>query len=147
MYPGSPGTAFLLSRRGARSLGGAKRPGRMVGRYPLGSSGGHAGAFPAGSVGRTGSAGRGHAGSRDPWAKRGGGERRGRGLAGVSGGRSDHLRPSLQHHASLVMSQDPYKVTTFEKRYAVAMQWLWTDAGIQACYERRREFHLLDSAV
>lgn len=45
------------------------------------------------------------------------------------------------------MSQDPYKVTTFEKRYAVAMQWLWRDTGIQACYERRREFHLLDSAV
>lgn len=45
------------------------------------------------------------------------------------------------------MSQDPYKVTTFEKHYAVAMQCLWTDAGIQACYERRREFHLLDSAV
>lgn len=58
-------------------------------------------------------------------------------------------RPSVppQHHASLVMSQDPYKVTTFEKRYAVAMQWLWRDAGIRACYERRREFHLLDSAV
>lgn len=65
----------------------------------------------------------------------------------MSGGRSDQLRLSLQHHASLVMSQDPYKVTTFEKRHAVAMQWLWTDPGIQACYERRREFHLLDSAV
>ncbi|XP_045445007.1 guanine nucleotide-binding protein subunit alpha-15 isoform X1 [Pipistrellus kuhlii] len=45
------------------------------------------------------------------------------------------------------MSQDPYKVTTFEKRFAVAMQWLWNDGGIRACYERRREFHLLDSAV
>ncbi|XP_032128989.1 guanine nucleotide-binding protein subunit alpha-15-like [Sapajus apella] len=56
-------------------------------------------------------------------------------------------RPESKHHASLVMSQDPYKVTTFEKRYAVAVQWLWRDAGIRACYERRREFHLLDSAV
>lgn len=56
-------------------------------------------------------------------------------------------RPENKHHASLVMSQDPYKVTTFEKRYAVAMQWLWSDAGVRACYERRREFHLLDSAV
>uniref|UniRef100_A0A7N5JIL1 G protein subunit alpha 15 n=1 Tax=Ailuropoda melanoleuca TaxID=9646 RepID=A0A7N5JIL1_AILME len=56
-------------------------------------------------------------------------------------------RPESSHYASLVMSQDPYKVTTFEKRYAVAMQWLWRDAGIRACYERRREFHLLDSAV
>ncbi|XP_054573498.1 guanine nucleotide-binding protein subunit alpha-15 isoform X2 [Eptesicus fuscus] len=56
-------------------------------------------------------------------------------------------RPESKSHASLVMSQDPYKVTTFEKRYAVAMQWLWSDGGIRACYERRREFHLLDSAV
>ncbi|XP_027443601.1 guanine nucleotide-binding protein subunit alpha-15 [Zalophus californianus] len=56
-------------------------------------------------------------------------------------------RPESSHYASLVMSQDPYKVTTFEKHYAVAMQWLWRDAGIRACYERRREFHLLDSAV
>ncbi|EPQ03113.1 Guanine nucleotide-binding protein subunit alpha-15 [Myotis brandtii] len=56
-------------------------------------------------------------------------------------------RPESKNYASLVMSQDPYKVTTFEKRYAVAMQWLWSDGGIRACYERRREFHLLDSAV
>ncbi|XP_015359299.2 guanine nucleotide-binding protein subunit alpha-15, partial [Marmota marmota marmota] len=56
-------------------------------------------------------------------------------------------RPESQHHASLVMSQDPYKVTTFEQRCAVAVQYLWQDAGVQACYERRREFHLLDSAV
>ncbi|XP_055286142.1 guanine nucleotide-binding protein subunit alpha-15 isoform X1 [Moschus berezovskii] len=55
--------------------------------------------------------------------------------------------PESKHHASVIMSQDPYKVTKFEKRYAVAMQWLWEDAGIRACYERRREFHLLDSAV
>ncbi|XP_007524875.1 guanine nucleotide-binding protein subunit alpha-15 [Erinaceus europaeus] len=56
-------------------------------------------------------------------------------------------RPDSQHYASLVLSQDPYKVTTFEKRQAVAMQWLWRDAGVRACYERRREFHLLDSAL
>ncbi|XP_006513297.1 guanine nucleotide-binding protein subunit alpha-15 isoform X2 [Mus musculus] len=55
-------------------------------------------------------------------------------------------RPDSKH-ASLVMTQDPYKVSTFEKPYAVAMQYLWRDAGIRACYERRREFHLLDSAV
>ena len=52
-----------------------------------------------------------------------------------------------QQHASLVMTQDPYKVSAFEKPYAVAMQSLWRDAGIRACYERRREFHLLDSAM
>lgn len=45
------------------------------------------------------------------------------------------------------MTQDPYKVTAFGKPYAAAMQYLWRDAGIRACYERRREFHLLDSAV
>ena len=60
-----------------------------------------------------------------------------------------HPCPSVppQHRANLIMSQDPYKVTTFEKHYAVAMQWLWRDSGIRACYERRRDFHLLDSAV
>lgn len=77
------------------------------------------------------------------WARKEGRPRReGRGLAGSH---LPHL--SLQHHASLVMSQDPYKVTTFEKHCAVAMQELWRDAGVRACYERRREFHLLDSAV
>lgn len=56
-------------------------------------------------------------------------------------------RPGSKQHASLVMTQDPYKVSTFEKPYAVAMQYLWRDSGVRACYERRREFHLLDSAV
>ncbi|XP_032482564.1 guanine nucleotide-binding protein subunit alpha-15 isoform X1 [Phocoena sinus] len=55
--------------------------------------------------------------------------------------------PRCLHRANLIMSQDPYRVTTFEKHYAVAMQWLWRDSGIRACYERRRDFHLLDSAV
>lgn len=56
-------------------------------------------------------------------------------------------RPESKHHASLVMGQDPYKVTSFGKPYMAAMQYLWRDAGVRACYERRREFHLLDSAV
>ncbi|XP_055969077.1 guanine nucleotide-binding protein subunit alpha-15 [Sorex fumeus] len=56
-------------------------------------------------------------------------------------------RLQSERHASLVMSQDPYKVTSFERRFAVAMQYLWRDAGVRACYERRREFHLLDSAI
>ncbi|XP_006869110.1 PREDICTED: guanine nucleotide-binding protein subunit alpha-15 [Chrysochloris asiatica] len=56
-------------------------------------------------------------------------------------------RPESKHHASLVMKQDPYKVTTFEKRLALAIQWLWKDPGVHACYERRHEFHLLDSAL
>ncbi|XP_037680056.1 guanine nucleotide-binding protein subunit alpha-15 [Choloepus didactylus] len=55
-------------------------------------------------------------------------------------------RPESKLHADLVMSQDPYKVTTFQKCCAAAIQWLWRDTGIRACYERRREYHLLDSA-
>lgn len=71
---------------------------------------------------------------------------------GGLGACSCHRLPNLspvppQQHANLVMSQDPYKVAAFGKPYAVAMQYLWCDAGIRACYERRREFHLLDSAV
>ncbi|XP_041525597.1 guanine nucleotide-binding protein subunit alpha-15 [Microtus oregoni] len=58
-----------------------------------------------------------------------------------------YSRPDSKQHANLVMTQDPYKVTTFGKPYAVAMQYLWRDAGIRTCYERRREFHLLDSAM
>ncbi|XP_004714446.1 guanine nucleotide-binding protein subunit alpha-15 [Echinops telfairi] len=56
-------------------------------------------------------------------------------------------RPESKHHASLIMKQDPYKVTTFEKCLALAVQWLWRDPGVHACYERRHEFHLLDSAM
>ncbi|KAM9096724.1 guanine nucleotide-binding protein subunit alpha-15 isoform 1-T1 [Sarcophilus harrisii] len=55
--------------------------------------------------------------------------------------------PENRHHASLIMSTDAYKVTTFEKPQAHAIQCLWKDGGIRTCYERRREFHLLDSAV
>ncbi|XP_028907053.1 guanine nucleotide-binding protein subunit alpha-15 [Ornithorhynchus anatinus] len=64
----------------------------------------------------------------------------------------DHLqiayhRQENKRHALLVMSMDAYKVVTFDKPYANAIKRLWKDAGIRACYERRREFHLLDSAV
>ncbi|XP_076977316.1 guanine nucleotide-binding protein subunit alpha-15 isoform X2 [Tamandua tetradactyla] len=40
----------------------------------------------------------------------------------------------------------PFSRPGSKKRCAAAIQWLWRDAGIRACYERRREFHLLDSA-
>ncbi|XP_072457799.1 guanine nucleotide-binding protein subunit alpha-15 [Notamacropus eugenii] len=52
-----------------------------------------------------------------------------------------------RHHANLIMNTDAYKVTTFEKPHAHAIKCLWKDAGIRTCYDRRREFHLLDSAV
>ncbi|XP_078010301.1 guanine nucleotide-binding protein subunit alpha-15 isoform X2 [Phascolarctos cinereus] len=55
--------------------------------------------------------------------------------------------PESRHHANLIMNMDAYKVTTFKKPQAHAIMCLWKDAGIRACYDRRREFHLLDSAV
>jgi len=37
-------------------------------------------------------------------------------------------------------------VSTFERQYVDAIQSLWADAGIQECYDRRREYQLTDSA-
>ena len=37
-------------------------------------------------------------------------------------------------------------VTTFEPHYVEAIKALWADAGIQECYDRRREYQLTDSA-
>ncbi|XP_017838767.1 G protein alpha q subunit isoform X1 [Drosophila busckii] len=46
----------------------------------------------------------------------------------------------------LVMSIDYETVTTFEDPYLNAIKTLWSDAGIQECYDRRREYQLTDSA-
>ncbi|XP_030371925.1 guanine nucleotide-binding protein G(q) subunit alpha isoform X4 [Scaptodrosophila lebanonensis] len=48
--------------------------------------------------------------------------------------------------ADLVMSIDYETVTTFEDPYLNAIKTLWADAGIQECYDRRREYQLTDSA-
>ncbi|XP_030081351.1 G protein alpha q subunit isoform X3 [Drosophila hydei] len=48
--------------------------------------------------------------------------------------------------ADLVMSIDYETVTTFEDPYLNAIKTLWSDAGIQECYDRRREYQLTDSA-
>ncbi|XP_039483919.1 G protein alpha q subunit isoform X1 [Drosophila santomea] len=48
--------------------------------------------------------------------------------------------------ADLVMSIDYETVTTFEDPYLNAIKTLWDDAGIQECYDRRREYQLTDSA-
>lgn len=37
-------------------------------------------------------------------------------------------------------------VMTFETQFADAIANLWKDSGIQACYDRRREYQLTDSA-
>ncbi|KAK8779482.1 hypothetical protein V5799_019176 [Amblyomma americanum] len=54
--------------------------------------------------------------------------------------------PTNQENANLVMSVDYETVTTFEKPYVDAIKQLWADAGIQECYDRRREYQLTDSA-
>jgi len=48
--------------------------------------------------------------------------------------------------ADLVRSIDYETVTAFESPYVEAIRDLWADAGIQECYDRRREYQLTDSA-
>lgn len=57
-----------------------------------------------------------------------------------------YLSLSLQEHAELIRSVDFETVTTFEPPYVQAIKDLWADAGIQECYDRRREYQLTDSA-
>ncbi|XP_019406220.1 PREDICTED: guanine nucleotide-binding protein subunit alpha-15, partial [Crocodylus porosus] len=57
-----------------------------------------------------------------------------------------YARPENVHHAQLVMGVDAYKVVRLDEPYVSAIGELWRDAGIRTCYERRREYHLLDSA-
>ncbi|XP_015840415.1 G protein alpha q subunit isoform X5 [Tribolium castaneum] len=48
--------------------------------------------------------------------------------------------------AELIKSVDYETVTTFESPFVDAIKDLWNDAGIQECYDRRREYQLTDSA-
>ncbi|XP_055708183.1 guanine nucleotide-binding protein G(q) subunit alpha isoform X4 [Phlebotomus papatasi] len=54
--------------------------------------------------------------------------------------------PHNQDNAELIRSVDFETVTTFEPPYVQAIKDLWSDAGIQECYDRRREYQLTDSA-
>ncbi|XP_048354813.1 guanine nucleotide-binding protein subunit alpha-15-like [Sphaerodactylus townsendi] len=49
-------------------------------------------------------------------------------------------------NAQLLMEVDAYKVTMLEPHHARMLESLWKDSGIRTCYQRRREYHLLDSA-
>lgn len=51
-----------------------------------------------------------------------------------------------QEKAELIKEIDYETVTTFEPPYVQAIKDLWSDAGIQECYDRRREYQLTDSA-
>jgi len=53
---------------------------------------------------------------------------------------------ALQEYGKLVREVDYETVSTFERQYVDAIQSLWADAGIQECYDRRREYQLTDSA-
>ncbi|XP_055316178.1 guanine nucleotide-binding protein G(q) subunit alpha isoform X6 [Sitodiplosis mosellana] len=54
--------------------------------------------------------------------------------------------PNNTENAELVRSVDFETVTSFEPPYVQAIKDLWADAGIQECYDRRREYQLTDSA-
>ncbi|KAI3361757.1 hypothetical protein L3Q82_002100 [Scortum barcoo] len=48
-------------------------------------------------------------------------------------------------NASIVSAVDVERVTTFTKSYVDAIKSLWSDPGIQECYNRKREYQLSDS--
>ncbi|CAF0767053.1 unnamed protein product [Adineta steineri] len=51
-----------------------------------------------------------------------------------------------QKHAALVRSVDYETVTILEPQYVEAIKSLWSDPGMKECYDRRREYQLIDSA-
>ncbi|KAK9522816.1 hypothetical protein VZT92_019259 [Zoarces viviparus] len=53
--------------------------------------------------------------------------------------------PQNQSHANSVLEVEVDKVEEFHQSLAVAIRSLWEDAGIQQCYDRRREYQLSDS--
>lgn len=57
-----------------------------------------------------------------------------------------YAESSSAEKAELIKSIDYETVTTFENPYVNAIKDLWADAGIQECYDRRREYQLTDSA-
>ncbi|XP_018328194.1 guanine nucleotide-binding protein G(q) subunit alpha isoform X3 [Agrilus planipennis] len=57
-----------------------------------------------------------------------------------------YASPDSGQKAELIRSVDYETVTTFENPYVDAIKDLWSDAGIQECYDRRREYQLTDSA-
>lgn len=52
----------------------------------------------------------------------------------------------LQEKANVILAIDYETVTSFEEPYAAYIADLWKDFGIREAYNRRKEYHLLDSA-
>uniref|UniRef100_A0A8D0DWJ4 Guanine nucleotide-binding protein subunit alpha n=1 Tax=Salvator merianae TaxID=96440 RepID=A0A8D0DWJ4_SALMN len=57
-----------------------------------------------------------------------------------------YAQPENVQNAQLLLGLDAYKMTSLESQHAQMIKSLWEDAGIHICYQRRREYHLLDSA-
>ena len=53
---------------------------------------------------------------------------------------------NLQEKAEVIRAIDYENVTHFEEPFVSYIAELWENAGIQEAYERRREYHLIDSA-
>lgn len=53
--------------------------------------------------------------------------------------------PQCQHHAERLKSVVADTVSDITEEDKLAIKTLWTDPGIQICYENRREFQLSDS--
>lgn len=53
---------------------------------------------------------------------------------------------SLQGHGAMVNEMEIDKIMRLDDSQVSAIRSLWNDAGIQECYERRREYQLTDSA-
>lgn len=51
-----------------------------------------------------------------------------------------------QANATTVNKADVEKVVTLTNPYTDALKSLWSDPGIQECYNRKREYQLSDSA-
>ncbi|XP_063770521.1 guanine nucleotide-binding protein subunit alpha-15 [Pseudophryne corroboree] len=49
-------------------------------------------------------------------------------------------------NGKMISGLEVYSVQQLEKHHVIAIKKLWSDPGIRKCYERRREFQLLDSA-
>ncbi|XP_041060217.1 guanine nucleotide-binding protein subunit alpha-11-like [Carcharodon carcharias] len=50
-----------------------------------------------------------------------------------------------KENSQVIKELEVYKFTTLERLHADAIKSLWNDPGVRACYERRREYQLLDS--
>ncbi|XP_078054360.1 guanine nucleotide-binding protein subunit alpha-14-like [Mustelus asterias] len=56
-----------------------------------------------------------------------------------------YQQPGNKDNSQVIKELEAYKITTLERQHADAIKSLWNDLGVRTCYERRREYQLLDS--